>query len=73
MDIHMAYCSACDRQVRVTLRPGADSDDPQPEDLVCLDHGTVCTGSLCPLFLVPPPEMKERLEKMAEEEGQEGG
>jgi hypothetical protein len=69
----MAYCSACDRQVRVTLRPGADSDDPQPEDLVCLDHGTVCTGSLCPLFLVPPPEMKERLEKMAEEEGQDGG
>lgn len=72
MEIHMAYCSACDRQVRVTLRPGADSGDPQPEDLVCLDHGTVCTGSLCPLFLVPPPEMKERLNKMLEEEGQEG-
>ena len=46
MEIHKAYCSACDREVRVTLKPGADSDDPNPADLVCLDHGTVCTGSL---------------------------
>ena len=65
MEIHKAYCSACDREVRVTLKPGADSDDPNPADLVCLDHGTVCTGSLCPLFLVPPPEMKERLDRLA--------
>ena len=69
MKVHMAYCSACDRQVRVTLKPGADDADPQPEDLICMDHGTVCTGSLCPLFLVPGPEMKERLDQILEEEG----
>jgi hypothetical protein len=68
MNIHMAYCSACDRQVRVTLKPGASDDDPRPEDLVCLDHGEVCTGNLCPLFLVPPPEMKDRLNEMDDEE-----
>lgn len=67
MEVHKAYCSACDREVRVTLRPGADPTNPDPSELICLDHGTVCTGSLCPLFLVPPPEMKERLDRLAED------
>jgi hypothetical protein len=70
MKLHMAYCSACDRQVRVTLRAGANDDDPQPEDLICMDHGEICTGNLCPLFLVAPPEMKERLEELQKEEEQ---
>ena len=70
MKLHMAYCSACDRQVRVTLKPGSNDEDPKPEDLICMDHGTVCTGSLCPLFLVPAPEMKERLDELLQEEGE---
>jgi hypothetical protein len=48
MEAHKAYCSACDRQVDVVVRPGGDPDNA--EDLVCLAYGETCTGSLCPLF-----------------------
>lgn len=53
-----AYCSACDRNVPVILRaPVETRKKPSPRDardLVCLDYGVRCTGSMCPLFSVEP-------------------
>lgn len=64
MEIHWAYCSACDRQVRVMVKPGTALDGPfDPESVVCLEHGDTCTGSLCPLFAVPSEQMKKNLEE----------
>lgn len=62
---HMAYCSACDRQVEVTLKPDFEPKPGKPiptDAMVCLAHGESCTGALCPLFGVPPEEMKSRLD-----------
>lgn len=65
MKIHTAYCSGCDQNVRVVLRPGATAPDPtdppDPHDLVCLEYGERCTGDLCPLFSVPTEEMRRRI------------
>ena len=60
MDTHFAYCSACDRQVEVALKPGYVPEPGQPvpaEAMVCLAHGDTCTGALCPLFGVPSEDM----------------
>lgn len=64
MDVKTAYCSACDRTVRVVLdtdgraaRPDAGDD---PHDLVCLEYDETCTGDFCPLFKVPPEATSER-------------
>lgn len=65
MDKHWAYCSACDRQVEVVIKP-TDDQDPvtgEPIDaLVCLEVGHTCTGALCPITDVTPDEMREALE-----------
>ena len=68
MGVRLGYCSACDRNVPVLLRAGPDLGlTPSPKDadqLVCLDYGVRCTGSLCPLFSVddgrtdPPAEAR---------------
>jgi hypothetical protein len=53
MKTHLAYCAACDREVRVTLRRGYRPRQGEPipaEALECLAHGDACTGALCPLF-----------------------
>jgi hypothetical protein len=66
MKTHLAYCSACDREVEVGLAPGYEPKPGEPippEALVCIDHGEVCTGALCPLFNVPPDVLKENLER----------
>lgn len=66
MDTHWAYCSACDRQVEVTVRPTGEADPTtgQPgEQLVCLEVGHACTGALCPLTDVPPEEMRAALRR----------
>lgn len=63
---HLAYCSACDREVKVTLRPDFVPTPGEPipaEAMVCLAHGDTCTGALCPLFGVPPETMKTTLER----------
>lgn len=65
METHNAYCSACDREVKVALKPGYEPvpGEPIPGDAyVCLAHGETCTGALCPLFGVPPKTMEENLE-----------
>jgi hypothetical protein len=66
MKTHLAYCSACDREVQVTVAPDYEPVPGQPippEAMVCLDHGEVCTGAMCPLFDVPPAQLKENLER----------
>lgn len=62
MPIQQAWCSGCDRKVRVTVHPRVvrEGREPGPEDLVCLEHGDTCTGDLCPIFDVPSDEMKRR-------------
>ena len=62
LDAHLAYCSGCDRKVRVIVNPRVveEGREPGPQDLICLEHGDQCTGDLCPLFDVPSAEMKER-------------
>jgi hypothetical protein len=74
METHVVFCSACDREVRVVFgRDGAAADAAGAEvdpSGVCLDHGTtVCTGSSCALFDLPPQEMLVRLQRsgLAEE------
>lgn len=61
MKSHTAYCSACDRPVKVLVRDGFEADDP--ESLVCLDYGEKCTGALCPLFTVPTEVMRANYEE----------
>jgi len=62
MDVHLAYCSGCDRQVRVVVDPEVVTEgrEPTAADLICLEHGEACTGSLCPVFGVPSAEMEAR-------------
>jgi hypothetical protein len=58
------FCSACDRQVRVLLTD-TPSDDGQAEvhdeELVCIEIGSHCTGSLCPLGASEPSAMVNRI------------
>jgi hypothetical protein len=62
MEIHLAYCSGCDRQVKVVVNPEVvrAGREPTAADLICLEHGTACTGQLCPIFGVPSEEMERR-------------
>ena len=62
IDAQLAYCSGCDRKVRVIVNPQTvkKGRQPTPEDLICLEHGDSCTGDMCPLFDVPSEEMKNR-------------
>jgi hypothetical protein len=67
MDKHWAYCSACDRQVEVTVDPtgGVDPVTGNPvEALVCLEVGHTCTGALCPITDATPDEMRQALDRL---------
>ena len=67
MDKHWAYCSACDRQVEVTVDPtgGVDPVTGDPvEALVCLEVGHTCTGALCPITDATPDEMRRALDRL---------
>lgn len=62
MDVRTAYCSACDRNVKVVLQPGREPMVVKEDDvheLVCLEYGESCTGDMCPLFDVPTEQMRE--------------
>ena len=64
MKSHRMFCSACDREVRVliTEAPLYDGHAPlHPDELICLEIGTRCTGNLCPLGAAEPNEMVHRL------------
>jgi hypothetical protein len=71
MKTHLAYCSACDREVEVALAPGyepAPGEPIPPEAMICLAHGDTCTGALCPLFGVPPEQLLDNLRRSGLEE-----
>jgi len=53
---NVAFCSANDRPVLVTLRAGRDPPTDDPHELVCLDYGMRCTGAFCPLLSIPDGE-----------------
>jgi hypothetical protein len=66
MDRHWAYCSACDRQVEVMVRPAGPADPStgkRVDELVCLEVGHTCTGALCPIADVTPEEMRDALDR----------
>lgn len=59
-----AYCSACDQDVRVVVTdPPVHADQAPIEggEVVCLDFGERCTGSMCPMFGLPRMLMAVRL------------
>lgn len=63
MRAQMAFCSACDRDVRVILTdaPVHDAQAPVADpEIICLEVGERCTGNLCPVGAVPPTVMMVR-------------
>ncbi len=66
MRTQIAYCSACDHDVRIALpeEPMFDGHanlvDPE---IVCLEIGESCTGHMCPIGAQPSTVMKARLVK----------
>lgn len=74
METRAAYCSACDRTVRVRVSEDTTEWPPDPaaaaeEGAVCLEHGEACTGEMCPIFGVPPETMKRNLDALDAERG----
>jgi len=65
MKTQMAYCSACDRDVRIAMsdepvEPDGQANVPDAE-IVCLEIGDRCTGALCPIGAQSPAVMRVRL------------
>ena len=72
MDKHLAYCSACDRQVEVVVNQEARTNPvtgEKEDEVICLEMGESCTGSMCPMSDVPTDEMKQSLERLRDSEG----
>ena len=74
MNTQTAYCSACDKPVRIALTPapvhGGQASLPDSPEVVCLDFGAKCTGELCPMFGLPRILMGMRLARSGlKEEG----
>jgi hypothetical protein len=63
MDTRLIYCTACDRDVEVVLRDEleAGGDAPDLVGAVCLDIGSKCTGSVCPICAVSRQRIMEEL------------
>lgn len=64
MQTQAAYCSACDQDVRVVVTDAPVHADLAPisgPEVVCLDFGHRCTGSMCPMFGLPSILMGVRL------------
>lgn len=64
MKTQIAYCSACDRDVRIVIpdQPVFDGQGTIPDpEIICLEIGDRCTGSLCPIGAQPPAVMAARL------------
>ena len=64
MEHRTAYCSACDKDVHVVV-----TDEPSQDghanlwdaEIVCLELGHRCTGTLCPVGATSPVVMAARL------------
>jgi hypothetical protein len=65
MKTHLAYCSACDRDVRIAMTDEAIEQEGQANihdaEIVCLEIGEKCTGHMCPVGAQPPAVMAVRL------------
>lgn len=64
METHKVFCSACDRDVSVTITEGPSQDghaNLYDAEVVCLEIGARCTGSLCPVGATAPTVMAARL------------
>lgn len=60
------YCSARDQDVRVMLtdEPAHDSQAPVLDsEIICLEIGEACTGSLCPVCAMAPEAVDARAVK----------
>lgn len=58
------FCQGCERHVHVMVTDAAEDDAqanvPDPE-IVCLEIGDWCSGSMCPLGATAPSAMVTRL------------
>lgn len=64
MNVTAMYCSGCDRDVAVVVTDAALPDaqaNVTGEELACLEVGTGCTGSRCPIGSAEPSAMVHRL------------
>jgi hypothetical protein len=64
MKSESAYCSACDKDVRIVITDEPSHDghaNLHDAEVVCLEIGESCTGSLCPIGAAPPAVMAARL------------
>jgi hypothetical protein len=64
MKTERIFCSACDHEVHVVLTdiPSTEGHATLPDvELVCLEIGETCTGSMCPLGAESPEVMASRL------------
>ena len=64
MRVRKMFCSGCDRDVHVVatdaVHEDAQANIPEPE-LICLEIGEWCTGTMCPLGAAEPNAMVSRL------------
>jgi len=64
MKTQTAYCSACDKDVRIVITDEPSHDGQaslHDSEIVCLEIGAHCTGSLCPVGATAPAVMAARL------------
>ena len=63
MKLERMYCGACDHEVQVLVTDAPASDGQAPlldSELVCLEIGERCSGSMCPLGAEAPAGMVTR-------------
>ena len=61
------YCSARDQDVRVMITDEPVNDGQAnilDSEIVCLEIGDTCTGSMCPICAMPPQAVDARLAKL---------
>lgn len=64
MERQIAFCSACDREVQIVITDDHSYDghaNLQDAEIVCLEIGDQCTGTLCPFGSVSSAVMAARL------------
>lgn len=64
------YCSARDQDVRVVLtdEPAHDGQAPVLDtEIICLEIGEACTGSMCPVCAMPPQAVDAKAAKLRPE------
>jgi hypothetical protein len=64
MQAQTAFCSACDKDVRIIITDEPSQDghaNLHESEVVCLEIGDHCTGALCPIGAASPTIMAARL------------